>query len=506
MSRRWFIVLGAGILAVVLGFIVWTQLGNLTVSRPQFAEQDIALARKGTLIATVSATGSIEPQRTVSLAFLENGRVDALLVERGELVSAGQPLARLDATALELQLAQAEANLAAAEANSATLRKGPSDSARAAAQANLDSAQAAYDALTHPAPSAVSAAQANYTSALAQHQALLNPNPTELAIAKADVEKARAALAQAQAAYDRIGGASNPFSAQSPQALQLQTATLDYDKALNAFNAKFNPTAVQLQAALAQVEQAKDALARLEPTQENLARAAAQIMQAQDALARLEPTAEELAQADANVDAARAARDLASKRLEDATLVAPVSGTITLLEIEEGAFAQAGRPAVTLADLEHLEITLSIDETDIPRVKAGQPVTLDLDAFPGEQAEGVVREIAPAAATIQGVVNYPVRIEIKPTALAIKPGMTANANVQVARQEDVLLVPTRAIRAQGSRRLVTILAEGEPRDVVVTLGLSNELETEIRSGLAEGAQVLTIALPSNQPSFGGGNR
>ena len=106
---------------------------------------------------------------------------------------------------------------------------------------------------------------------------------------------------------------------------------------------------------------------------------------------------------------------------------------------------------------------MSIDETDIPRVQLDQPVSLDLDAFPGEQVSGVVREIAPAATTVQGVVNYQVRIEIDPTALAIKPGMTANANVQVARQENVLLIPTRSIRAQGSQRLVTILQAGPPR-------------------------------------------
>lgn len=510
MSRRWFFLSGALILVAVMGFIVWTQLNSASNSRPTYSDSDIATARIGTLIATVSATGAIEPQTSATLAFLTNGNVAAILVKRGERVKAGQALANLDATALELQFKQAEANLAAAQASLAKLKKGPSESALVAAQANLDSAKQAYAALNNPTASALAAAQASYNSALAQHSKLLKPDATELAIAKADLDKAKAALDQAQAAYDRIGGAANPFGAQTPQALQLQTATLDYQKASNAFNAKFNPTDAQVKAAFAQVQQAKDALERLQPTPENLARADAQIKQAQDALARLAPQAEDLAQSEANVAALRAARDLAQQRVDEATLRAVMDGTVTSLDLAAGEFVQAGRPAVTIADLEHLRIALSIDETDIPRVQVGQPVLLDLDAFPGKQVNGVVQEIAPAAATVQGVVNYQVLIDVTASDLAIKPGMTANANVQVARQENVLLIPTRAIRAQGSKRIVTILENGQPVDVTVTLGLSNDQETEILAGLKEGAQVLTIAAPTGAPRFGGfggsGNR
>lgn len=505
MNRLTMIVIGALVLVAAVAVLVWTQVNNAQAARPQFAESDIAVARKGTLIATVSATGAIEPRTVTSLSFLANGNLTKLLVKRGDKVSAGQTLAKLDSASLDLQLQQAEANLDAAEASLAKLKNGASDSARASAEANLASAQAAYDALQKPSASSIAAAQANVTSALAQYNQVLKPNANEMAIAKADVEKAQAALNQAQAAYDRIGGASNPFIAQTPQSLQLQTATLDYQKAVNAYTGKFAPTDAQVQAALAQVQQAKDALARLQPTQENLSRAEAQIKQAQDALARLTATAEDLAQAQAQVAAARAARDLAQQRLAETLLVAPIDGTITTLDLAPGEFVQAGRPVLTISDLDRLEIKLSIDETDIPRVQLDQPVSLDLDAFPGQQVAGVVREIAPAATTVQGVVNYDVRIDVTSNQVPIKSGMTANANVQVARRENVLLVPTRSIRAQGSKRLVTVVENGQTREVTITLGLSNEQETEVVSGLDEGAQVLTIALPSNQPSFGGTN-
>ena len=84
----------------------------------------------------------------------------------------------------------------------------------------------------------------------------------------------------------------------------------------------------------------------MQPTQENLARAEAQIKQAQDAFARLTPSAEDLAQAQASVDSARAARDIVKQRITDATLVAPVSGTVTIVGLDKGAFTQAGCPSL----------------------------------------------------------------------------------------------------------------------------------------------------------------
>lgn len=503
MKRPWIILGGAVILIGLVGVLVWSQINAANNAPPQYTASDVATAEMGTLLATVSATGSLEPQMETALAFLANGNVAEVLVKRGDKVAQGQPLARLDATALNLQLQQQQANLQAAQASLEKLKQGPTASARASAQANLESAQAAYAALQNPAASAVAAAQANLDAARAQYNKLLKPDATEYAIAKADLDKAQAALASAQAAYDRVGGASNPNSAQLPQSLQLQNATLDYEKALNAFNAKFNPTDAQLKAAQAQIKQAQDALERLRPTQENLTRAQAQITQAQDALARLTPSEQDVAQAEANVAAARATRDLAQQRVNEATLVAPQSGIVTTLDLTVGEFAQAGRPVITIADLEHLQINLSIDETDIPRVQVGQPVVLDLDAFPEQAVDGVVREIAPAATTLQGVVNYQVVVAVTPGALALKPGMTANANVQVARRENVLLAPTRAIRAQGSKRLVVVLENGQPREVFVSLGLSNDQFTEITAGLEPGAQILTTAVSTNAPRFGG---
>src|SRR5260221_10214564 len=108
MSRRWIVLIGAVVLAGVIGFLVWQQITNAQAARPLFTAADLAVAQKGTLIATVSATGAIEPQTSTTLAFLTNGNITKILVKRGDTVTAGQVLAQLDATELEFQLQQAQ--------------------------------------------------------------------------------------------------------------------------------------------------------------------------------------------------------------------------------------------------------------------------------------------------------------------------------------------------------------------------------------------------------------
>ncbi len=505
MSRRIIIFIGALLILGAVGFFAWNSISQARAARVFYTEDQLARVQRGTLVATVSATGSVQPEQSAGVAFLTSGNLGQIMIKVRDTVKAGQPLAKLDTTDLELQLAQAEANLALAQSKYDQAKKGGSESAIAAAQANLQSATTAYNKLLRPDASSVAAAQANLNSAQAAYDKLLHPDPNELAIAKTDLDKAQAALSQAQAAYDRIGGATNPQIGMTPQSLQLQQATLDYQRAVTTYNAKFSPTDAQLKAAQAQIQQAKDVLAKLTANDSQLAAAQAQIQQAKDALARLSPTSEDLVQAQANVDAVRIARDISKQRIAEATIYAPLDGTVLRADLTKGAFVTMGRELVTIADLAHLKITLNIDETDIPRIVIGQNVALDLDAFPGKTIKGQVVDISPGSATVQGVVNYEVKIQLLMTDVPVKVGMTANASIEVARKEKVLLVPNRAIRASGNKRLVTILDAGKPKDVAVTLGLSNDQETEILNGLNEGDQIVTAITPTNVPGFGGGN-
>lgn len=459
MKRSAIVILIVLLVLGALGAAGYYWVQQVNASKMAVNENDLAAVRRETLIATVSATGTLEPVRQTTLAFLTTGNASQVLVKQGDLVKKGQLLAQLEGRELELQVAQAEASLAAAQAKLDQVKRGPSAEDVAAAQQNLVSAQAAYDRL-------------------------LQPDPNEVLAAKSDVDRAKAALDQAQAAYDRIGGASNPNIGLMPQALQLQSATLDYQKAQALYISKLTPSNAQIQQALASIRSA------------------------QQQLARLQPAVEDIAAAQANVNSAKAARDLAAERLNDVKLVAPFDGTLTRLDLDPGSFVPAGKVVMTLADLSQLRVTVNVDETDIPRVVLGQAVQLDLDAYPEKSFQGKVADIAPGATTVQGVVNYPVKVVVDPGDVNLKLGMTANVNIEVARKEDVLVVPNRAIRAIGNKRMVVAYEGTSAKEVEVHLGLSNDQESEVLSGLNEGDRVFVNAVPAGLPMFGapGGGR
>ncbi|MBI3913666.1 MAG: efflux RND transporter periplasmic adaptor subunit, partial [Chloroflexi bacterium] len=399
ISKRTAIMLAGSAIIALVAAVTLLPRGNAQTLSAATAEGDFV--RRGTLIATVSASGAISPLREASLAFNTTGAVTQLAVKQGDAVKKGQLLAALDARVLDLQIVQAEASLASADA----------------ALANLKS-----------------------------------PVANDLIIAKADIDKALAALARAQADYDRIGGASNPFIAMTPQSAALQTATLDYQKALAVYSSKINPNENQIK------------------------------------------------QLDANVRQARAARDLAKQRLEDAILRAPFDGTVTKIDFDLGSYVPAAKPVVTVADTSELRVKVNIDETDIARVVIGQEVTIGLDAYPSASINARVSDVAAAATTVQGVVNYIVTVTLNPGDVPVKIGMTANANVVVAKKDNVLLVPNRAVRAVGAKRFVTIQKTPEQtQDIEVKLGLANDQETEVVSGLEEGQQLVINLGPAQNP-------
>ncbi|MGE5262073.1 MAG: efflux RND transporter periplasmic adaptor subunit [Acidobacteriota bacterium] len=448
IGKRTF-VLVAGTLLVGLVLLVAFFGSRFMVQDTSASNSEIVSVRRGTLIATVSATGAVSPLRLAELAFSANGPLTRLDVKQGDRVKAGQILATLDTRTLDYQLAQAEANLAAAQAKA--------------------------DQLKNPSPADLVAAQASVASAEAALAQLKTPAQNDLIIAKSDVDKAKAALDRAQAEYDRIGGASNPMIGMLPQSLSLQQASLDYQKAIAAYNSKVSPNDSQLKQGLSNAEQARATLARL-----------------------TNPNSNDVKAALANVDQARAARDLARAQLDNAILRAPFDGVVTHVDFDLGSFAPAGRTILGVADTAQLRVKLNIDETDIARVSIGQSVNVDLDAYPDSTLNAQVTDVAASATTTQGVVNYVVTITLDPGSVPVKIGMTANANIVVAKKDNALLVPNRAIRASNSKRFVTVQKhDTQAQEVEVKLGLANEQETEIVSGVNEGDQILIASTQQN---------
>jgi HlyD family secretion protein len=222
----------------------------------------------------------------------------------------------------------------------------------------------------------------------------------------------------------------------------------------------------------------------------DIANAQASVAQAEAALANLlaGPTPEEIRAAEAEVAQAELALDDAAEALAKATIRAPFDGVITAVYVTEGEIASGA--VVELVDSGSLEVVLSVDEVDIGSFAVGQPARITLEAWPERAIESEIVAIAPSANNdSSALVTYDVRLAYRADDLPTLIGLTANANLITAQRSDVLLVPNRAItpdRAAG--KYYVTRADGEV--VEVTIGLRDEANTQITSGLNEGDELL----------------
>jgi len=478
MNKKWWIVAAVVVLTAALGIAACQGRGGDAETQ---ATEETAVVRRGTLLVTADATGSLIPNAEVALSFSSGGRVDEVLVEEGQVVEAGQALARLDADDLALQVAQAEAALAAAEAQLAQLLAPPQPERVAAQEASLR----AMD-------SQVSAAAAD------RDRVAAGADEGQIAAAEAQVASA---TAQQKSAFDM-----------HERTMECRTLTLPDGSEMMVCPALGAPEEqaryglavadASLAAAQAQLDELQGGadLEQLRAAQANVATAAAQrdAAQAQLDLLLAGATEAQIETAQASVDDALAALEQARLRLEKGTLTAPMDGTVTFLGVELGQIINANQPVVVLSDLAVMEVDVYLDETDVVRVAVGQEAQVELDAFPGVETAGEVTYIASVAQSQSGVVLYPVTIRLTPTdpsassgqGLPMRAGMTADVSIVTVSQEETLIVPLRAVHTEGERAYVNRVAGDQVEQVAVELGLMTDTEIEITSGLAEGDVVV----------------
>ena len=332
------------------------------------------------VVNKVVAEGKVVPIKGAGLSFQVTGTVAEIPVKVGDKVEAGKPIVILDPKQFEFSLAQAEGSLSVA--------------------------QSKLDQLTAPRAEDVSAAQQAAKSAQAAYDNLLRPTDNEIIALKADVDKAKAQLDRANAAYDRIGGDSAAFANMTAERAAVQTAWLDYQKALALYNNKAQPPDSQVQQSLANLQTAKDNLAKLTPTKEDLA------------------------QAEANVKASKAARDIAADNLNRAKLPAPFAGTVLAIDLKVGEQVTIGTPVARVADTSVMQVeTTDLTEINIVNVKEGDPVTITLDAIPGFEMTGKVTSIKGYGENRQGDIVYTVVVTLDKQDERLRWNMTAKVTI-----------------------------------------------------------------------------
>ncbi len=212
----------------------------------------------------------------------------------------------------------------------------------------------------------------------------------------------------------------------------------------------------------------------------------------------------------AEVQKARVSVEDARERLADTELRAPVTGVLLKKLVEEGQIVASGISATTggtsiaiVADVSHLMVEANIDETDISKVKLGQPVEISLASGSKERFKGKVDLILPRGEIDSNVIVFKARIGIDGDIFGrVLAGMTASVEIRVGEQKGVLLVPSEAVRVESNGTFVQIPDGEATKSLAVKVGLDNGVKAEILEGLAEGAEVI-VAKPADDPKNGG---
>src|SRR4051812_9131280 len=159
------------------------------------------------------------------------------------------------------------------------------------------------------------------------------------------------------------------------------------------------------------------------------------------------------ANADASLIKARTNLSIARVRLEDATVRAPTNGTVIEKPVSEGmvitsatSSASGGTTILRMADLTKVRMRAFVNETDIGSVMSGQTATVTVDAFPNRRFVGIVAQVEPEAVVQSSVTMFPVLVSLNNFDGALKPGMNGQVVMDIARHDNVLAIPSDAVR------------------------------------------------------------
>ena len=253
-----------------------------------------------------------------------------------------------------------------------------------------------------------------------------------------------------------------------------------------------------------------------------------------------------LHQAEANVKIKEGSLAQAKVNLDRCTITSPIDGIVISRNVDVGQTVAASLQApviFTIAnDLAKMQIDANVAEADVGAVEVGQDVEFTVDAFPSRTFQGRVVQVRNAALTVQNVVTYDAVIQVSNEDLKLKPGMTANVSIIIARRDNAVKIANAALRfrmpsesaatpsspilgqdrkgpraggmagQRSGQRTVYVFqnGNGKPQPVTIKTGISDSVFTEVKEGLAEGDRAVTAMTrpqatppPSSNPLGGG---
>ena len=425
-------------------------------------------------------------------------QVNAEIAGAQSLVASRQAaLAEVRRGSREQQIAQAEAQVRLAEAN---LRDAETELNRArilfeggaAPRATLDTAQTRFE---------VNRAQLD---AARQNLSLVREGATNEQIRQAEeaVAQSQSQLLQARAGRARIPVAQGEVTAALAALSQSQEGVRTAQANLSQIPISLQDTRVAREAvgqARAQVEQARADRAQIPITRQETRVAAQTVEQARATLAasranrsQIPVARQDVLAADAGVDQARAQLEQAQINLNNARIYSPVSGVVNTKLADVGESVGPSTPLLNLVALDSVYFEAQVSENNVPRIRVGQPIRVNVPAVQQQPLNGFVTELIPVADIRSR--QFRLRVTIPDPNKKLTPGAFARGLVTTQAIYNALTVPTEAVVREGNQNFLFVATENDKAATVdrraVKLGLQAGGKTQILGGAQSGERVI----------------
>lgn len=516
--------IGAGVIAAAILGAAWFGYGALAGGAKE-TTYVLGTVEKGTVVSTISGSGQVTADNEVELSPKASGDIVSVNVRAGQAVAAGQVIASVDTgtSGFELESARLSYQKALASdkddsADAQTALAGAEDDARSAIATSASALTSVLDGL----------------SALYDQGGYMNGSKSGTGSKGTQYRKESAASIQvANASISAYRKAATALTRDASDAELSALLLKGYEAASDAATAAraTQDAVIYFRDQDGATRAAEAAYASVTATVSDANSAVSEADSARDALASAAKKVADLESGANALDIRSAQLSLQEKQeaYDDHFVVAPFAGVVAKVSAKLGDAASSGTAVATIITKEQLaEITLN--EVDVAKVRAGQKATVTFDAIDGLSIAGTVAEVDGIGTVSQGVVSYTVKIAFDTQDDRVKPGMTANADIQTGVATDVLMVPASAVKSAGGGNYVLVPVDAgsaapssatgvalasPPVQVPVETGLADDANIEIRSGLSEGQTIVvksvsanaaksTAASATSRGGFGGG--
>ena len=496
------LIITVAVIVVLIGAIGWVVLGRGKNGPDPSLAKKVEVVERGDFQMRISATGNLEPLFDVEVKSNVEGEIVKLHVKNGDPVEEGQILIELDPELYVEEKNQAEMDVRAAKAQFKQ------------AELNIELKKERLQSQLIQAESDYKISQANYETTQASTITQINQSETDILTTKNSLDQDKIALEQARISLDQANiTLSEQETSLSSAKISLDNAQSELDrntelydkglvskKALEDAQAQHVNAQVQYENAQKRVESQKQTILSQERTikvretsiasrelilgnqQKNLedlkktrknAEEEAKL-RVENSKARLDEflstlenekllTEQSKVSAQANQLRRESTLKNQAERLEWTTIKAPMSGIVTLLELEVGEIVTSGRsafsqspPLMTIVDPSKMVVKTFINEVDMERLKDRQKAEIKVDAYQNKLYEGRVYEISPSGQQQDNIISFEVMIEVLGSPQELKPGMSTDVDIITYEEQNVLMAP---IDAVVSKKSVTVNAE-----------------------------------------------